>query len=123
MGDVTQVLQETIEGHKVVKLFGGQRYEADRFRTQVNSVRRFMMKQTTAAAASVPVVQMLAGIALACYRLSRNSAIQRQPDHSRRICLVRYCHADADGAPQTGDRCERAAAAGTRGGGKRLRAH
>jgi len=24
MGDVTQVLQETIEGHKVVKLFGGQ---------------------------------------------------------------------------------------------------
>src|SRR5207237_9497751 len=48
-----------------VKLFGGQRYEADRFRTQVNSVRRFMMKQTTAAAASVPVVQMLAGIALA----------------------------------------------------------
>jgi len=65
MGDVTQVLQETIEGHKVVKLFGGQRYEADRFRTQVNSVRRFMMKQTTAAAASVPVVQMLAGIALA----------------------------------------------------------
>jgi len=65
MGDVTQVLQETIEGHKVVKLFGGQRYEADRFRTQVNSVRRFMMKQTTAAAASVPVVQMLAGVALA----------------------------------------------------------
>ena len=65
MGDVTQVLQETIEGHKVVKLFGGQRYEAARFGEQVNRVRRFMMKQTTAAAASVPVVQMLAGSALA----------------------------------------------------------
>jgi subfamily B ATP-binding cassette protein MsbA len=26
MGDVTQVLQETIEGHKVVKLFGGQSF-------------------------------------------------------------------------------------------------
>jgi subfamily B ATP-binding cassette protein MsbA len=65
MGDVTQVLQETIDGHKVVKLFGGQRYEAARFAEQANRVRRFMMKQATAAAASVPVVQFLAGIALA----------------------------------------------------------
>jgi subfamily B ATP-binding cassette protein MsbA len=65
MGDVTQVLQETIDGHKVVKLFGGQRYEAERFAEQANRVRRFMMKQATAAAASVPVVQLLAGIALA----------------------------------------------------------
>ena len=65
MGDVTQVLQETIDGHKVVKLFGGQRYEAARFGEQADRVRRFMMKQATAAAASVPVVQMLAGVALA----------------------------------------------------------
>ena len=65
MGDVTQVLQETIEGHKVVKLFGGQRYEAARFGEQANRVRRFMMKQAAAAAASVPVVQLLAGLALA----------------------------------------------------------
>jgi subfamily B ATP-binding cassette protein MsbA len=65
MGDVTQVLQETIEGHKVVKLFGGQRYEAARFGEQANRVRRFMMKQAAAAAASVPVVQLLAGFALA----------------------------------------------------------
>src|SRR3990172_2974688 len=65
MGDVTQVLQETIDGHKVVKLFGGQRYEAARFARQTDSVRRFMMKQAIAAAASVPVVQLLAGIALA----------------------------------------------------------
>jgi subfamily B ATP-binding cassette protein MsbA len=65
MGDVTQVLQEAIEGHKVVKLFGGQGYEAARFRAQTDNVRRSMMKQTTAAAASVPLVQLLAGIALA----------------------------------------------------------
>lgn len=75
MGDVMQVLQETIDGHKVVKLFGGQRYEAARFAEQANRVRRFMMKQTTAAAASVPVVQLLAGIALAAiiYLATRQS--------------------------------------------------
>ena len=65
MGDVTQVLQEAIEGHKVVKLFGGREYEAARFSSETNRVRRFLMKQTTAAAASVPVVQLIAAVALA----------------------------------------------------------
>jgi subfamily B ATP-binding cassette protein MsbA len=65
MGDVTQVIQETIEGHKVVKLFGGQHYEAARFDTETNNVRRQLMKQTTAAAASSPVVQLVAATALA----------------------------------------------------------
>ncbi len=65
MGGVTQVLQEAIEGHKVVKLFGGQPYESGRFDDQANGVRRFLMKQATAAAASVPVVQLIAAAALA----------------------------------------------------------
>jgi len=65
MGDVTQVLQEAIEGHKVVKLFGGQKYEFNRFNDEANRVRRYLMKQTTAAAAGVPTVQLIAAIALA----------------------------------------------------------
>ena len=65
MGELTQVVQETIEGHKVVKLFGGQDYEAARFEAQANRVRRLLMKQAAAAAASVPFVQMTAAIALA----------------------------------------------------------
>ncbi|MES2561379.1 MAG: ABC transporter transmembrane domain-containing protein, partial [Pseudomonadota bacterium] len=36
MGEVTQVLQEAIEGHKVVKLFGGGRYESERFWQEAN---------------------------------------------------------------------------------------
>jgi subfamily B ATP-binding cassette protein MsbA len=65
MGQVTQVLQEAIEGHKVVKLFGGQHYEAGRFDSTANRVRRFLMKQAGAAAASVPIVQFIAATALA----------------------------------------------------------
>ena len=65
MGDMTQVIQETIEGHRVVKLFGGQIYEQQRFDEQANSVRRQLMKQVAAASASVPVVQLVAAIALA----------------------------------------------------------
>jgi subfamily B ATP-binding cassette protein MsbA len=64
MGDITQVLQETIEGQKVVKIFGGQAYERGRFSAAVNRVRRFIMKEQQAAAANVPVVQLFAAIAV-----------------------------------------------------------
>jgi len=65
MGSVTQVIEETISAHKVVKLFGGQQYESNRFNEQINWVRRHTMKQAAASAANVPIVQMVAGIALA----------------------------------------------------------
>ena len=65
MGDITQVLGEAVDGHKVVKLFGGQRYEDERFHGQANRLRRLAMKQAAAAAASVPLVQFVAALALA----------------------------------------------------------
>ena len=65
MGDITQVIEESVSAHKVVKLFGGQQYESSRFSEQANWVRRYAMKQASAAAANVPIVQMVAAIALA----------------------------------------------------------
>jgi subfamily B ATP-binding cassette protein MsbA len=65
MGDLTQVVQETIDCNKVVKIFGGQAYETGRFNDTSNALRGFMMKQTTAAAANVPIVQLLAALATA----------------------------------------------------------
>ena len=65
MGDITHVLDETLEGHKVVKIFGGQEYESRRFHEATNRIRRFNMKQTVAAGANVPLVQLIAAIALA----------------------------------------------------------
>ena len=65
MGDITQVIEESVTAHKVVKLFGGQQYESGRFHDQANWVRRHTMKQAAAASANVPIVQMVAAIALA----------------------------------------------------------
>lgn len=65
MGDITQVIEESITAHKVVKLFGGQQYESERFGDRANWVRRYSMKQTAANAANVPIVQMVAAFALA----------------------------------------------------------
>ena len=65
MGDITQVIEESVSAHKVVKLFGGQEYESGRFNERTNWVRRYAMKQAAAAAANVPIVQMVAAVALA----------------------------------------------------------
>ncbi len=63
-GTITQVLQEAIEGQKVVKIFGGQDYERERFRDSVQKQRRLNMRGTIAAAAQGPIVQFFAAIAL-----------------------------------------------------------
>jgi len=64
-GAITEVLQEAIEGHKVVKIFGGQGYEKDRFTDCVQKQRRLNMRGTVAAAAQGPIVQFFSAIALA----------------------------------------------------------
>ncbi|WP_226417933.1 lipid A export permease/ATP-binding protein MsbA [Dechloromonas denitrificans] len=65
MGRITQVLQETIEGHKVVKIFGGQTYEEGRFYKSVREQRRFAMRATMATAAQSPIVQFFAASGVA----------------------------------------------------------
>jgi subfamily B ATP-binding cassette protein MsbA len=65
MGDITHVLDEAIECHKVVKVFGGQEYEQHHFGAAIKRMRDFAMRQTIAAGASVPLVQVCAAIAVA----------------------------------------------------------
>jgi subfamily B ATP-binding cassette protein MsbA len=64
MGDITQVLQESIEGQKVVKIFGGQDYEQRRFGRAAAQFRQLRMKEQIAAALNVPLVQFFAAIAV-----------------------------------------------------------
>ncbi len=61
---MTQVLQESIDGHKVVKVYGGEAQEMARFSRVNDDLRRYAMRQTIAAAATVPLVQLFAAIAL-----------------------------------------------------------
>lgn len=64
-GTISQVLQETIEGHKVIKIFGGQAYEKSRFSEALKEQRHFNMRGTVASAAQGPIVQFFAALALA----------------------------------------------------------
>ena len=64
MGDLNHVLEESIGGERVVKVFDAQTYESNRFRAAVETVRRFGMKNSIAAAATVPLVQIISAIAI-----------------------------------------------------------
>lgn len=65
MGQISHVLEEAIECHKVVKVFGGQDYEVRRFVKTSLAQRANSMKMTVAAGLVTPVVQVFASIALA----------------------------------------------------------
>ena len=65
MGDLVHVLEETIDCHKVVKIFGGQDYEARRFERANQRLRGFNMRQTVPAALGTPVTHTLAAFAVA----------------------------------------------------------
>lgn len=64
-GMLTQVLQEAIEGHRVVKIFGGHDYEERRFQKNVREQRSLIMRSALALAVQGPIVQFFVAVALA----------------------------------------------------------
>jgi subfamily B ATP-binding cassette protein MsbA len=65
LGDVVHVLQETIDCHKVVKVFGGQEYERGRFGKGAQVLRGYLMRAEVPAALTTPITHTLASFALA----------------------------------------------------------
>jgi len=79
MGEITHVVQEAIEGQRVVKIFCAQDAESRVF-NQVNARNlKQAMKKATAAAINVPVVELLAaiGVAIAIYFAMQQSSAGR----------------------------------------------
>jgi subfamily B ATP-binding cassette protein MsbA len=64
MGDLNHVIDEVLQGHKVIKIFGGQDYERKRFHRVNNRVRQFNLKLAAVSEGSGPLVQLLAIMAL-----------------------------------------------------------
>ena len=65
VGGVAEVLDEAISNQRVVRVFGGQAYEGERFEKASQAIRRFNMKQAVAAAGTVPVTQFFVACAIA----------------------------------------------------------
>jgi subfamily B ATP-binding cassette protein MsbA len=65
MGNVTALLQETIQGNRVVKAFGMEAYEGKRFGTENNRLFRLYMKSTRIRALTNPILEILAAFGIA----------------------------------------------------------
>ena len=65
MGNLTRILEEAISGHKLVKIFSGQRYEQKRFNQSSDAVRGHEVTIKIISHLSIFAVQMLTAGALA----------------------------------------------------------
>ena len=64
MGELTRVLDESIGGQRVVKIFGGQDFEQRRFEKVVKHNRHLAVKHAATAAMNSGAIMMLVGITL-----------------------------------------------------------
>ena len=64
MGELTRVLDESISGQRVVKIFGGQDYEQRRFDAVVKLNRQLAVKHAATAAMNSGIIMMLVGATL-----------------------------------------------------------
>jgi subfamily B ATP-binding cassette protein MsbA len=65
VGELTHAAQEVIDAHRVVKAFGGQAREAERFGRVNEKTRSLQMKMIATEAVSVPLVQLISALAIA----------------------------------------------------------
>jgi len=65
MGTVTGVVEEVINAHREVKVFGGQAYESARFDTVSDQTRRLGLKVAATSGLATSFVQLIAAVSLA----------------------------------------------------------
>ncbi len=64
MGKLTHSLEEGLNGHKDIKIFGAEEHEQKRFFTTAEGLRKHTMDVVKVSALNVPLVQVLAAIAV-----------------------------------------------------------
>jgi subfamily B ATP-binding cassette protein MsbA len=63
-GVLTHALEETIGAHRIVKVFGGEKYESGRMRAAADRLRLSMAKQAAASALGTPINQVIVSMAI-----------------------------------------------------------
>ena len=64
VGKITHIVEESIIGHRIVKIFGGQEYEINKFEQANEKYRRTNLRMVMTKASSTPIIQMLVGFVL-----------------------------------------------------------
>ncbi len=65
MGELSAFLHETLAGHKIIKAFGMERYEKDRFFLKTGGLFRLELKEVVVRSLSSPIMEFLGGLGIA----------------------------------------------------------
>jgi subfamily B ATP-binding cassette protein MsbA len=65
LGELTRSVQEAHDGSRVIKVYGAQQQEGERFGAINSKLRRFALKMQVAWSAATPVTQVIAAVGLA----------------------------------------------------------
>jgi len=76
LADLSQILQETISGNRVVKAFGMEGFEIKKFREAARNLLRENMRWIRALAATGPIMDVLGGVVIAMILLYARGEIK-----------------------------------------------
>jgi subfamily B ATP-binding cassette protein MsbA len=65
MGNVTQVAQEVVDSNRIVKIFGGDEFERNKFGKANQQNLKLHLKMTVTQSVSMPLIQLVVAIAVA----------------------------------------------------------
>lgn len=65
MGQMTQILDESLSGQRIIKIFGGFSYETNRFDKTNSNVRHLSVKQAITSSTNSGLIMFLIGVTLA----------------------------------------------------------
>ena len=113
--ELNQILQETISGHQVVKSFGAEEIESNRFRAAAARLQSAATCATSLQQAiSSPLIEFFGAITIVGLLTYARTADQAQRHDHRRIHQLRHRAADAVRAREAADRHPQHLPAGAR---------
>lgn len=62
--ELTQVIEEITRCQQVIKIFGGEAYEQNRFHTRAENLRRYTLRMTSTFSLTVPITQLMTAFAV-----------------------------------------------------------
>ncbi len=62
--ELAYIVEESVSGHKIVKVHGGEAYEMSRFFDKADRLRRFALKTAVVGGLNQPITQLIASMAL-----------------------------------------------------------
>ena len=65
MGELSAFLHETLAGHKIIKAFGMEQYEKDRFFLKTDNLFKLELKEVIVRSLSSPIMEFLGGLGIA----------------------------------------------------------